>query len=125
MLGYGEKLRCLRIQRKMTLEQAAKIVGVAKSTYAGYETEFRQPSLEKLTLFANYYNVSLDYLLGLKASEEKEESSDPMTRNVKEMLNSTNLHWDGIPLSEEELMSIRELLENTAQRHGQNKKLIK
>lgn len=125
MLGYGERLRQLRFQKRMTLEQAAKVVGVAKSTYAGYETEFRQPSLEKLTLFASYYEVSLDFLLGLSDGRETKKDSKPLNRNVKEMLNTNDLHWDGIPLNEEELNLVREMLESVTQRQGHSEEIIK
>lgn len=101
MFGFGERLKELRQQHKLTMEHAAKIVGVAKSTYAGYESEFRQPSLEKLVLFANYYKVSVDYLLNLTSSQEI---------NVKEVLSNKELHWEGIPLQEEDLTQIRTFL---------------
>jgi transcriptional regulator with XRE-family HTH domain len=119
MIGYGERLKQLRIEKKLTMEQAAKIVGVAKSTYAGYETEFRQPSLDKLSLFANYYGVSVDYLLGLTTNRELENGIRSL--NAKDLLQHKDLHWDGIPLSEEELEPIRKLLQLAADRQQELK----
>lgn len=102
MFGFGEKLRELRKRNNLTMENAAKIVGVAKSTYAGYESEFRQPSLEKLILFAKYYKVSVDYLLNLTPSNEI---------NVKDVLSKKDLHWEGIHLNEDDLSQLRTLLD--------------
>ncbi|MCA1029569.1 helix-turn-helix transcriptional regulator [Bacillus timonensis] len=112
MIGYGGKLKKLRLEKNITMEQAAKVVGVAKSSYAGYESEFRQPSLEKLSQFASFYGVSVDYILGLTDKRDRESVS----LNAKDLLTSRDLHWDGVPLSEEELKPIRDLLELVAER---------
>ncbi|MGS2779097.1 helix-turn-helix domain-containing protein [Robertmurraya sp. GLU-23] len=111
MFGFGERLKELRQKHQLTMENAAKIVGVAKSTYAGYESEFRQPSLEKLVMFANYYKVSVDYLLNVAPLQEL---------NVKEVLSHKELHWEGIPLQEEDFQQIRILLEKIS--HSKNHK---
>ncbi len=103
LLGFGERLKYLRLENNLTMEKAAKIVGIAKSTYAGYESEFRQPSLEKLTLFAHYYNVSVDYILNLTDETE-------INNNAKKLLSRNNLHWDGIPLNEEDLTILIDIL---------------
>jgi transcriptional regulator with XRE-family HTH domain len=118
MIGYGEKLRELRLEEKLTMGNAAKIVGVAKSTYAGYESEFRQPSLDKITLFADFYNVSVDYLLGLTAQRHKKH---PESCNAKEILSKGELHWDGIPLGEEEIKQIRDFLLTVVEKNIEKK----
>jgi transcriptional regulator with XRE-family HTH domain len=110
MFGFGEKLRELRLQHNLTLEKAAKIAGIAKSTYSGYESEFRQPSLEKLVLFANYYKVSVDYLLNVTNSNEV---------NIKEYLSHKELHWEGIRLDEEDLKQIKTFLEQITKHSNQ------
>jgi transcriptional regulator with XRE-family HTH domain len=109
MLGYGNRMRTLRLENKLTMDQAAKIVGIAKSSYAGYESEFRNPSLEKLMTFANYYNVSVDFLLGVTDCRERNQ----MNKNARELLNGEDLHWDGMLLSEAELKLIKTLMSNS------------
>lgn len=115
MFGFGERLKELRQKHQLTMENAAKIVGVAKSTYAGYESEFRQPSLEKLVLFANYYKVSVDYLLNVSPLHEL---------NVKEVLSHKELHWEGIPLQEEDLKQIRIFLDKVVSHSQGNKEKL-
>lgn len=114
MLGFGERLKYLRLENNLTMEKAANIVGIAKSTYAGYESEFRQPSLEKLTLFAAYYKVSVDYILNLTDQTE-------LNNNAKNLLSSNNLHWDGIPLTEDDLTLIKDILYETLIRNNKVK----
>lgn len=65
MIGFGQRLKSLRKELNLTMEVVAQEAGIAKSTYAGYESEFRQPSLNKLVFFAKFFNVSSDYILCL------------------------------------------------------------
>lgn len=62
------KLRDLRNQKKMSQEDLAKILGMTRATYANYETGKTQPDLENLIKLADYFNVSLDYLLEHKTN---------------------------------------------------------
>lgn len=106
MIGYGERLRKLRLESKQTMDTVSKAVGIAKSTYAGYESEFRQPSLDKLAFFADYFNVTTDYLLGLTSEQNIIETKFALDHYK----DSKDFHWDGIPLNEEELKEISDFL---------------
>lgn len=103
----GSRLKELRLDKRKTIEEIAKFLGTGRSTYAGYEAEYRQPPNEILVSLAEYHNVSTDYLLGVT---DIPDAKDPET-NAKVILGSGALHWDGIPLNDEELKPIRELLE--------------
>ena len=48
----------------------AKETGIPLSTIAKYETERLQPDLEKLGILAEFYGVSIDWLLGLKSNQK-------------------------------------------------------
>lgn len=119
IIGYGEKLRELRLEKNLTMDEVAKIVRVAKSTYAGYESEFRQPSLEKIALFASYYNVSVDYILCLTTQRETKDLHGGF--DTKELLTKNSLHWDGIPLNEEEIKQMKNFLKTVEERKEKNK----
>lgn len=58
----GDVLRNLRKERNLTQQQLSDILGIAQTTYAGYENNKHEPSLEILIKLADYYKVSLDYL---------------------------------------------------------------
>lgn len=58
------KLKELRKEKKQTQDDIAKLLNVAHSTYNGYEKETSEPTIETLKKLADYYNVSLDYLVG-------------------------------------------------------------
>lgn len=60
----GLRLLKLRKEQNKTLEQAGKELGISISSLASYETAMRKPDPDKLCMLADYYNVSVDYLLG-------------------------------------------------------------
>lgn len=56
----------LRKQKNWSLQETADLLGIAKSTYAGYESGYREPSLRALIQIAELFNVSVDYILHRK-----------------------------------------------------------
>ena len=61
----GNKLKSLRIEKKLTQKQLADRVGVAISAVSSYESGSRYPSYDVLVRFAHIFHVSTDYLLGI------------------------------------------------------------
>lgn len=61
---FGDNLKKLRQARKITQSQLAEDLGLSVFTIAKYETYRRRPDYETLIRIADYFNVSLDYLLG-------------------------------------------------------------
>ena len=61
----GERLRHLRRQRGLSQKELADIIGVYKSAVSHYETDKDSPSDKIKISIARYFNVSVDYLLGL------------------------------------------------------------
>ncbi|MEJ8555139.1 helix-turn-helix domain-containing protein [Tepidibacter sp. Z1-5] len=63
-MPFGDILKLLRENRGLTQQGLADVLGVGRATIAGYETKGKQPDYEKLKIIANYFNVTIDYLLG-------------------------------------------------------------
>lgn len=57
-------LRRLRSNKKLTQKKVADYLGVARSTYAMYETGATEPDHMTLTRLADFFGVSIDYILG-------------------------------------------------------------
>lgn len=66
MENFGRRIKELREERKLTQQQLAKELNIDKSTVAKYETNSISPSCQMLIIFAKYFSVSTDYLLGLE-----------------------------------------------------------
>lgn len=56
-------LKQLRASKNLTQDDLAKLLQVSRSTIAGYESRNKQPDYDKLVYLANYFQVTIDYLL--------------------------------------------------------------
>lgn len=65
-----EKLKELRKAKGISLKELGSIVGVAESTMSLYENGKRQPDYETLLKLAEFFGVTVDYLL--RGSNESE-----------------------------------------------------
>lgn len=76
MGGFGERLKRLRKDLDMTQGQLAEQIGVVPSAVGKYERlDSSYPSVDTLIKIADYFNVSLDYLLrGKKYSPSVENN---------------------------------------------------
>ena len=64
MATFPQRLRELRLEHRLTQLDLASMAKVGRSTIAMYESGVREPNLETIELFADYFNVDLEYLLG-------------------------------------------------------------
>ena len=58
------RLRDLREDNDITQNQIASILNVKQNTYSQYENGKREVPIDILWKLADYYNVSIDYLVG-------------------------------------------------------------
>lgn len=60
---YFRRLRDLREDHDRTQKQTAELLGIAQTVYSRYERGFQTIPLEHLVQLADYYKVSVDYIL--------------------------------------------------------------
>ena len=58
------RIRDLREDRDMTQAQIAKLLNCSQQTYSRYESHTTEIPLESLIFLADFYDTSVDYLLG-------------------------------------------------------------
>ncbi|MBE6588082.1 MAG: helix-turn-helix transcriptional regulator [Ruminococcaceae bacterium] len=58
------RLKELRKERGLSQIQVAIFCDITEKTYQNYELMTREPKLEILIRIADFYNVSIDYLVG-------------------------------------------------------------
>lgn len=62
---FQKRLEILMIMRNTSNEELAKVIGVNKASVSNYKsTEGRMPSLESIIKMADYFGVTIDFLLG-------------------------------------------------------------
>ena len=59
------RIKELREDNDIKQREIAAYLKVAQNTYSNYENGVRQPTLELLIRLAHFYQVNLEYLLGL------------------------------------------------------------
>lgn len=64
MADFAERLKTLRKQRGLRQKDLAHLLGLAQTTIANYEQNTRFPDERTLHKIADYFNITLDYLLG-------------------------------------------------------------
>ncbi|RED60362.1 helix-turn-helix domain-containing protein [Cohnella lupini] len=90
-MNMGERLRELRLRRKISQEEVARHIGITRSAYSHYEINNRQPVYETLIKLAAYFDVSLDYIIGGTHSKSKaEQGVTPDTREILSLFQHMN-----------------------------------
>ncbi|MDE6788191.1 MAG: helix-turn-helix domain-containing protein [Ruminococcus sp.] len=64
------KLRQLREDNNMSQAEMSKLLGCSQQTYSRYESHTTEIPLESLIFLADYYDTSVDFLLGITNHNE-------------------------------------------------------
>lgn len=68
---FGERLKALRIKNGVTQKELSAIIGVDRTSVGKYEIKNVTPNPDILKSIADYFGVSIDYLLGRDMSSER------------------------------------------------------
>ncbi|WP_172674193.1 helix-turn-helix domain-containing protein [Syntrophomonas palmitatica] len=76
---YPQRLSALRKAKGLTQAQLCEELGIKVNAYREWEMGRRRPELESLIMLAEYYGVSMDYLLGLEhVTLAASQAGDPL-----------------------------------------------
>ena len=99
-------LRSLRKEKRLTLIELSQKVNINKTSIARYETGEVEMKADVLQMFANFFNVSTDYLLGKTDDRNATAAAAPELEGVKLALyNQTE------ELTEEQLQDVLKFVE--------------
>ncbi|WP_277680357.1 helix-turn-helix domain-containing protein [Gracilibacillus dipsosauri] len=89
-MKYGERLKKLRNKKGFSQKELTDRLNLNRSTYARYELCQTQPDFDTLDKLANFYDVTVDYLLGRsndpRLTEKEDKEIDKQTRELLDML---------------------------------------
>lgn len=100
-MTVGERIAQLRKSRSMSQFQLAKTLNIATSTLGMYETNKRKPNMEMLEKLADFFGVSIDYLLGRETSDKSDIDLDRAIDNA--------MSFDGKPVTEHDRKMMKQL----------------
>lgn len=101
----GDKLKSLREENQLSVDELAKALGFAKTVIWGYESGKKQVSVSHLELLADYYKVSVDFLL------ERDQTVNKLDLQRITDLASVNLMVDDQTVNKEELAEVTSYLQ--------------
>lgn len=74
---FSVALRELRKQKKLSQSALAEIVGMSQATVASWENGTRKPDVETVSYLADYFGVTVDYLMGRDEPTQEERAEVP------------------------------------------------
>jgi len=117
-MNFGERIKLLREELNLTREELANKFGIAYQTLSKYETNARFPDKETLKRFADFFGVSIDYLLcRTNVRDFKiDTDEDPAIQSIlyetrKKLEKEKNILFSGEPDSQEAIESILNAME--------------
>lgn len=97
MAEFENRIRELRNEKNIYQKELAKVIGVSSGAIAMYETGKRSPDKELLDKIANFFDVSVDYLLGRtneRATVDKIKSALASDPNFADFWNNLLIRKD-------------------------------
>ncbi len=103
-------IKQLRKEKGLTQEELGKIINVQKSAISKYETGRATPDLETIKILANFFNVTIDYLLD---NNIEKTSNKKVPKDLAKFLDDTEIMFDGeiYKLSDADRQKLRNALE--------------
>ena len=91
----AERLKDIRIENDLTQTQMAKILNTTQTSYNRWENNVELISLKKIIKVCNYFNTSMDYLIGITRNNIGNGKHDldykVVGNNIKIFRNQNNL----------------------------------
>ena len=75
---FAQRLKELRLKRKVSQEKISKVLGLGICTYGTYENDKYIPDAVTVRNMAKFFGVSADYLLGLSDEAESSYAQKPL-----------------------------------------------
>lgn len=61
---FSDRLKVLKKNKNVLQKDIASTIGISLRAYQYYETDTKEPTMAKLIALADYFDVSIDYLVG-------------------------------------------------------------
>ena len=120
---FGDRLKLLRKNCNYTQKELGEKLNVSGRVIGYYESNERFPDKETLTRLADFFEVSVDYLLGrtdiknnvkdYKIDTNKNNNDNDIEKMIDELMEQKGLMLCGEPMSEEDIFLLRNSIRST------------
>ena len=122
-MKFEENLKSLRERNNLSQIELSKRIGLSNVTLSQYEKGVRKPDIQTLTLIAQFFNVSTDYLLGNETTPKfkpqlTDKDKKDIAKQVEDMLdgldadNPISFQLDGNEIDDDTRELLRQSLQN-------------
>lgn len=123
---FGKRIRKLRLEQNLKQKDLAAKLGISTSSVGMYEREERQPDAETLKKIADFFNTSIDYILGNSDKRDHSELTYKDNRNIAKTLDvlkdqidnneSGELNYNGIEVTDDDAELLMDALDMALRR---------
>lgn len=100
-MDFGSRLKELRNSKDLKQSELAEILGISTSAVGSYERCERQPTYELLHKYAQFFNVSIDYILCNSNEKLTVDAYQQLTTlDLSSFLKKHSITLDGVTLSD-------------------------
>lgn len=92
-MKIGDRIKKLREEKGLMQQDVCNTLGIEQSTLANYENNRRIPKIDVLIEIANYYGVSLDFLVGM--TDNRFNSYKGCLKDLNKFLQQSEIIFDG------------------------------
>ncbi|WP_122640495.1 helix-turn-helix domain-containing protein [Romboutsia sp. Marseille-P6047] len=119
MNTFGDILKTLRKEKNISGKELAEALKVHKGSISNWETNRRSPDKEMLNKIAEYFGVSVDYLLGRTKEKNGTEKSELLNLYYSELIKNL------LPDIEQELEQLNTIIKELGLPYNKEYKLTK
>ena len=119
---FGDRLKSLRKSFDLTQKELGDKLNVSGRVIGYYESNDRFPDKETLTSIADFFNVSVDYLLGrsniknnneiAKIDENEKDIEELLEETMSQILDQKGLMLNGQIVDDDDLVLLRNAIRN-------------
>jgi len=109
-MPFNERLKELRLQNNLSQEKLARKLDIATRTYIYYETGKKYPSVALLTRMAEFFKVSISFLMDEQNNAQAHEGKFGILR-AKQLVEEISGLFAGGELSETDKDAVMEALQ--------------
>ncbi len=106
MTTFGDRLKSLRIENKLTQEELARHFYLNKSSISKYEKNLQLPENNLLQEIARFFDVSIDYLLAISDERNIISLNSLSSHEKAALIIGSKLMEDGYEISEKDVDDI-------------------
>jgi transcriptional regulator with XRE-family HTH domain len=110
---FGDILRSSRESESLSIRELAKFLDISYSALGKYERNEREPDIETIKKIADFFSVSLDYLLGRDTPLALNQRKLQLSNQIIKLLIEKKIMDNETELTDEKIAWLKSILEKS------------